>query len=82
MMYQSELGLGCVDAVQDLVHSAAGMAGLSRQRGLKKKKALCVGAAHLQQPFQRIAQETQIPSAAGKTFQLMTKVELFDCWDE
>ena len=31
------LGLGCVDAVQDLVHSAAGMAGLSRQRGLKKE---------------------------------------------
>ena len=29
MMYQWALGLGCVDAVQDLVHSAAGMAGLS-----------------------------------------------------
>ena len=42
------------------------------------------GAAHLQQPFQRIAQETQIPHFSiqfpGKTFQiqLMTKVELFE----
>ena len=38
MMYQWALGLGCVDAVQDLVHSAAGMAGLSSGPRRRRRK--------------------------------------------